>query len=114
MHLINRAAIIVRPKQPFIDWASNTDEEAGMSAEFLKDEFQIYLVPEDPRGESEIPPLEQVFEEIFIDQLNGWYMDDSTWPEPITLELFHEWFDVQGNSMVMDLGRTYIHRERID
>ncbi len=48
MHLINQAALIIQHKQPFIDWAYITDEEAGRSAQFLKDEFQIYLMPENP------------------------------------------------------------------
>jgi len=45
---INRAALVVRPAKPFIDWASSLDEEAPEHAKDLAKRISIYLVGEDP------------------------------------------------------------------
>ena len=44
MKIVNRGYIIIRPKQPFIDWAIKQDEEYEL------DEFSepnVYLIEED-------------------------------------------------------------------
>ena len=43
---VNRSAIVVRPKKPYLDWASNTDEDAGEQTEILEQNSTVYLVPE--------------------------------------------------------------------
>ena len=45
--LVNRNAVVVKPKQPFIDWLNSVEPEGGCA---LKDEdfkdSSIYLIPE--------------------------------------------------------------------
>jgi hypothetical protein len=42
--MINRSALIVRPKKPYLDWAAGLDD-SGVSADIKGDET-VYLIPE--------------------------------------------------------------------
>jgi hypothetical protein len=42
--MLNRCALIVRPKQPFLDWAAQLDD-SGLVPD-VKGEQTVYLVPE--------------------------------------------------------------------
>ena len=99
--MLNRSLLIVRFKQPFLDWAVSLDD-SGLVPE-LGDET-AYLVPEfDDEKEAE-RILKRVYEEVFERELTSWDTQESRWPKPRTLALFREWFDIQLHSMVEDLG----------
>lgn len=100
---INRAALIVRPKKPYLDWAAGTDAEASDHVKDFEKRVSIYLVAEDPRGQKETAPIKNYFEEIFEAELAAWWQDEEQWPKPRTLKIFREWFDVVGESVVTDL-----------
>jgi hypothetical protein len=63
----------------------------------------IYLVPEDPTGREETPPLGDYYEEIFERELEAWSLDEDVWPQARNLRMFQEWFDVKGLSVIEDL-----------
>jgi hypothetical protein len=73
--MLNRSAVVVRPKQPFLDWVRAVDYDDA--PEVTTDDMRatIYLVPEyeDPDG-AEIF-LKRVYGEIFCRQRNGWRTD---------------------------------------
>jgi|GEM_PF-3855502 len=46
MKKINRYAFIVRPKKPFLDWANYTDPNHPMTLDEIRDEPDVYLLPE--------------------------------------------------------------------
>jgi len=73
----------------------------------------VYLVPEDPTGEAETPPLDSFFAEIFEQELEAWCTDKSTWPRKRDLKTFRSWFEVAGESIVIDLGKGPVTREDI-
>jgi len=99
--MLNRGALIVRPKQPFVDWALGLDD-SGMAPPF-EGEKTVYLVPdfEDPRQQEKV--LEMVYEEVFENELWGWYTDEGGWPRDRTLAMFKEWFHIEMHSVVRDL-----------
>ena len=41
---INRAALVVRPRKPYLDWAAAVDDEALEHAKSLEARMSIYLV----------------------------------------------------------------------
>lgn len=43
-------------------------------------------------------------EEIFEEQLAGWYTDESVWPRDRGFHVFRRWFDYHHHSMVIDLS----------
>ncbi|NLP06048.1 hypothetical protein GX411_08885 [Candidatus Fermentibacteria bacterium] len=108
--MINRAALIVRPAGPYIEWAASLDD-SGMVPD-VEGEMTVYLVPdfEDDREARRI--LEQVFETVFENELFGWHTDESAWPKNRTLDMFMKWFKVELHSVVEDLCDYAIEEDR--
>jgi len=101
---LNRSAIVVKPKQPFLDWLHTADPTSGeISLPNLVQEPTIYLIPECDTDEEVADVLHALCKEIFEEQLAGWYTDTSTWPRDRSFEVFCQWFDYQHHSMLVDL-----------
>lgn len=109
---INRAALVVRPRQAYLDWASSLDDEAPEHAKALANRVSVYLLGEDPEAVAETAPLENYFEEIFELELEAWSTDEDEWPKQRTLKMFHEWFEAVGESIVTDLESGPIKAEK--
>ena len=103
MRSINRAALLVRPKEPYLQWAASLDDEAPAMAESIKGKTSIYLVAEDPTGREESAPIKRYFKDIFDHELEMWHTDEADWPKHRDLKMFHEWFDVEAKSLVWDM-----------
>ena len=104
MDTLNRSAIVVKPKQPFLDWLHAADPTSReLSMPDLVREPTIYLIPECDTDEEVADVLRGLCEEIFEEQLAGWYTDTSTWPHDRRFEIFCQWFDYQHHSMLVDL-----------
>ena len=99
--MINRSAILVRPQQPYLDWASSLDDEDLLDAS--ETEQTVYLVPpfEDEEQADEV--LAECWEPIFDNELFGWHTNEADWPQDRTLEMFFDWFEVEIDSVVLDL-----------
>jgi hypothetical protein len=99
--MINRAVLIVRPKQPYLDWAAGLD-----SSGLLPDpssEQTAYLIPEFDSDEEALAILKKVYSDVFENELWGWHTDESAWPKRRTFAMFQKWFTVQLHSVVEDL-----------
>ena len=107
MFELNRSAIVVRPKGPFLEWLHSVDPN---SSEFtLQDMCQeptVYLIRECESEEDSLACLEEIVSAVFEDQLEGWWRDRSAWPANRTLDLFHAWFNCQFHSLVLDAYDT--------
>lgn len=104
MLTLNRSAIVVKPKQPFLDWLHAADPTSlELTVLDLVREPTIYLIPECDTNEDVADVLRGLCEEIFEEQLAGWYTDTSTWPPDRGFEVFCRWFDYQHHSMLVDL-----------
>ncbi len=100
--MLNRAALIVTPAQPYIDWAVSLDD-SGITPSDDSDERTVYLIPECD-GEDEIDEiLELVFAEIFERELEAWHTHEPDWPQNRTLAMFKRWFKIEIHSMIEDL-----------
>lgn len=104
MDTLNRSAIVVKPKQPFLDWLHAADPTShGITLLDVGREPPIYLIPEcDTNGELE-DVLRELCEEIFEEQLAGWYRETSAWPQDRSYETFCQWFEYRHHSMLVDL-----------
>ena len=66
MLALNRSAIVVRPKPPFLDWLHAADPTSvTLTLADLGREPTIYLVPEYGDAEEERAALQTVFPTIF-------------------------------------------------
>ncbi len=108
---INRAAIVVRPGRPYIEWASRLDDEAPAHAKDMEKRVSIYLVGEDPNEKEETAPLDRYFKKIFEAELSAWWTNKADWPKGRTLQMFLQWFDVARESVVADLESGQIKHE---
>lgn len=98
---IDRNAIIVKPKKPFYDWIHSFYEEE--SSKYEKEENNVYLIREMVSIADVKKWIKKNFDQIFINELNDWYTNEEGWPKKRTYKMFEEWFDVEINSMVLDL-----------
>jgi hypothetical protein len=64
----------------------------------------IYLIPECDTEEEVRGVLQELCEEIFVEQLAGWFRDEETWPQDRSFDAFCHWFDFQHHSMLVDLS----------
>ena len=90
---VNRSAIVVIPKQSFIDWLH-----------FVQEESTVYLIPVVEDRESLGRFLGKHCKAIFEEQLDAWITDDTLWPPDRSFELFSRWFAVSFHSMVYDFS----------
>lgn len=104
MDTLNRSAIIVKAKQPFLDWLHAADPTSRkLTLLDVTQEPTIYLIPECDTAEDVAKVLHEFCEEIFDDQLAGWYREPETWPRDRSYDVFCQWFDYQHHSMLVDL-----------
>ncbi len=110
---LNRSAIVVKPKQLFLDWLHAADSTSSdLTLQELLLEPAIYLIPECDTPEEAADVLHELCEEIFVEQLAGWFNDTTTWPPDRSFDVFCCWFDYQHHSMLIDLCDEPLIRER--
>ena len=111
MKLVNRAAIVVRPKARFLEWLHSVHPASlGQSLEDLREEPSCYLIPEredDVDGRKELAHL---CDRICREEFEAWFMDRSSMPAMFDLETFEKWFDWSFHSLVFDLGKLPLKR----
>lgn len=108
--MLNRAALILRYKQPFVDWINAVDPSPDSEAPTLSevdDERTVYLVEVEDEGELR-RWLARNYEEVFEEELNGWYTDPALWPRERSLKMLEEWCSFELHTVVVDLGESAI------
>jgi hypothetical protein len=114
MILLNRSAIVVIPKQPFLDWLRGIDAaNTELNLDDLAAEPTIYLLPTCDSEEAMTEYLSEVYADIFDEELNGWHTDDSVWPHDPTFEMFGLWFDYRFHSMLVDVCDEPLAEEEV-
>ena len=99
--MLNRSAIVVRPAQPFDDWAAGLDDSGMVPSDGY--EPNAYLVPAIEDFEDRQTVLEHSYPVIFDSELHGWHLDKAAWPKNRTLDMFMRWFKVEIHEIVHDL-----------
>ena len=104
MSEINRSLVILKPKQPFLDWTRTLDDEdQDLSIEELHHDSIAYLIPELWQDFDQQELLESYYDVLFEEQLAGWWTDEADWPQKRDLKMFLAWFEVEFHSLVFDL-----------
>ena len=99
--MINRCAVIIRPGQPYIDWAAGLDDSGVLPDP--DGEPAIYLIPDYDADAEAWELLSDCYDVIFEAELEGWHTVESDWPSGRTLAMFREWFEITLSSGVEDL-----------
>jgi len=103
MTFLYRFGVTITRRQPYLDWANTIDDGPKLSEELARDRRTIYLVPESTNEPDRGRLLGEFWQHIFEEELAMWMEDDSTWPAPLTRELFDAWFEAEVTSAVYDL-----------
>src|SRR5579872_1122324 len=114
MLTLNRTALVVQPKQPFLDWLHGVDPKSHhLTLDELRDDATVYLLPESDSEAAWTEQLRAQYRDIFNEQLDGWFRDQTTWPTPATFKVFTDWFYIESHSMVIDMAKKPLLREEI-
>ena len=101
----NRAAIIVRPKAPFIEWVRSAGGDSShITTREIRDEPNVYLVQDSEMDSEKNQVIADNYINIFEEELFGWITDEAAWPNNRDLKTFKQWFQVDFHTMVLDLG----------
>jgi hypothetical protein len=107
MEILNRVALIVRPKRRYVEWANQVESSGPrLTLEEVRLQPTTYLVTpeEDEDGGFDLQAMIDFwYHEIFEDQLAQWNTEESTWPVNRTPHVFRDWFDVESSELVADL-----------
>lgn len=105
---LKRSAIVIKPRQPFIDWLLHHDPAMIITEEIS--EAAIYLVPDFETLQEIETWLKKNFAELFEEQLFQWYIDESMWPPDRTYKMFGEWFEYSLHTMIFDTQKGFIDK----
>lgn len=112
MVTLNRSAVVIRPKQPFLEWLHGADPTSRhIALEELSRDPAIYLVPEADDTDDAKELLREMCGQIFTEQLESWIVDRRMWPKDRGFDAFCCWFDFQHHSMLIDLCDEPLIRE---
>ncbi|TVZ26471.1 hypothetical protein JM83_1430 [Gillisia sp. Hel_I_86] len=98
---INRTAILLKPKQAFLDWYSNLNPDDEFQAGIT--ETNIYLIDDSMKDLEEW--LKKKFDRFFTMELYEWHTNKKEWPQNRNYKMFKEWFHVEISSMIYDLEK---------
>ena len=101
--MLNRSLIIVKARQPFLDWLHSLPDPADITLEDADWDNTAYLIQDITGEEDHDQILAHYCDMILREQLAGWWMDEGDWPEIKDLKTFKKWFDVEFHSVVRDL-----------
>jgi len=99
--VLNRSAIIVRPRQPFLDWALQLDDSGLVPNS--DGEQTVYLIPEYDDDIDAMHVLSDTYDIIFQTELLSWHTRESDWPKNRSFAMFRDWFAFEFHSIVDDL-----------
>ncbi len=100
MEVLNRSAITINYKKPFIDWNNKLFPDSQMEVNMLG-ESKAYLINQLFNDAEEA--IKKHYKEIFEAELEGNCLDEEYWPEKRTFKLFNDWFNYEISDWVMDL-----------
>ena len=102
--MINRAAVILKYKAPFIQWVNDADpykDNPGITLESENKDCTVYLILEDDAENLE-EWISLNFKQLFESEIEDWYTDESLWPKNRNRKLFDKWFDLECHSVLID------------
>lgn len=111
----NRGAILVRPKEPFAQWASRVCRDAHeVTVEELRKESTVFMVESVDQQNDAEEVMKRYSAEIFEFLLWECCTEREFWPSMRDWETFKEWVDASYYGLVLDLLHDGIKSEEFD
>ncbi len=100
MEALERSAITITYKKPFIDWNNRLSPDLPLEENMLG-ESKTYLV--DAIFDAPDKLIKKHYKTIFEEELEGIWIDENDWPQNRSFKLFNEWFSYEISDIVIDL-----------
>lgn len=103
--MVNRCAILLSPKAPYIAWANSLDTDGPRFEDVddpADDPRQVFLGPDVEAPGEAAKYVEKHFDMFFEEWLESWCTDPDLWPQNRTRKMFREWFEVRIFELVHD------------
>ena len=116
MRIVNRTAISVVGRGPYVAWTRKHDPEASrgvLSVARVKPYGTAILLPDFEVEEDVQEWVEENAPWLFELQLSAWTDEESTWPQTRNVKTFREWFRVDIHVTVIDEGEDEIEEEEL-
>jgi hypothetical protein len=116
MRVLNRIAVSIIGKQPYLDWTRKHDADANkglLTVARAKPYGTAILLPEFEVEEDVQEWIEENASWLFEFQLSSWTEEESTWPQGRDLKRFREWFRVDIHTTVVDEADDEIEAEEL-
>lgn len=104
---INRTAITIVPKQPYIDWANSLEDAETYDTPHVT----TILIPDKYDEFDYETYVKKIFNQIFEEQLESWMAYPEDWPQKRTYKMFKKWFNIICSDMTWDYGDGYIEHD---
>jgi hypothetical protein len=116
MNLINRGVVVIKPKEPFLDWVNRDPTlSSPVTMEALRRDCTAVLVPDLGSLEAALDYVEPLKPRLFEMELEAWDRDPANWPEERTSARFDAWFEPEVHSMVWDaVDAPVVKEETVD
>jgi len=112
MYKINRSAAIIKPKQPYVDWANSLPQnQVKLTLNDFKSDCTTILIPDYDTDEEALEFIKEIYSELFDIELAMEIRDKKQWPKKRTLKTFLEWFNIEFNSIVLEPFKEKIEKE---
>lgn len=101
--MLNRSAITIKAKQPFIHWILSLPESEHITQEDIDEDRTVYLLPDITTDDYQEVLIQEFYQRIFEEQLSDWHTDEQGWPPNRDVKMFKQWFEIEFHSIVLDL-----------
>lgn len=104
LDMLPRILVLLIPKQPYVNWVRRFGAQMTPHQARLSDNF-AYLIPTRENDPAEAEHfIDTYWQHFFAQALEAWEHSDARWPQPRTLKMFRQWFEVRTCGTVLDLG----------
>jgi hypothetical protein len=103
--VFNRHVLLLKPKQPFLDWLMSADPKPlPLTLADVQEDRSAYLIPELDDNEQAEKWVVKRWRWFFEEELGGWLTDPELWPKKMTPQVFRQFFDIEIHSTVFDVS----------
>jgi hypothetical protein len=102
--MVNRGAVILRYKEPFIKWINDADpvkHKSEITMSQVNQDRTVYLIS-DGDAENIEKWIRKNYASLFEEELAGWYTDEALWPQKRDYNTFMKWVEVECHSVIND------------
>ena len=119
MYSLNRNAITLKVKKPFVDWLNKNpqiviEKDGPFTVAGLNQALPVFLIPDE--SEKNLPKLiEKMKPWLFATVLGKWTPNQTKWPSKEEIFIgFDDWFEVSVSSLLIDACEDDILQEPLE